>query len=87
MITMARRHKEWAKRARAELLRILGGKCVACGTDVKLTFDCIKPNGDRHHRMDPSARLCFYRKQHKAGNLQILCDACNTAKAATEWIT
>ena len=70
---MARRHKEWAQRARVRLIEKLGGKCSECQTEADLDFDCKEAKGDRHHRMDASARMCFYHKQHKEGNLQLLC--------------
>jgi len=63
--------------------RILGGKCAVCGTTSCLTFDCIVPKGDAHHRMGSLARVGFYRAQMRAGNLQLLCFACNVAKGAS----
>lgn len=77
---MAKRQKEWAKAKRAELMATLGAVCVTCGTTEKLTFDCIQPQGDEHHRKDTSARMSFYRKQHAAGNVQVLCHECNSRK-------
>jgi len=71
---MAKRQKEWARRARFELMFKLGGACFECGTDKHLDFDCIIPQGPAHHRsMDTSQRVSFYRRQHKEGNLQLLC--------------
>jgi len=67
-----------------ELMATLGNACARCKTQENLTFDCIQAQGDRHHKIDTSARMSFYRKQYAIGNLQILCDACNTAKSATE---
>lgn len=70
---MAKRQKEWAKKARFELMFKLGGICSVCGTDKNLDFDCIEPQGPFHHRIEPSHRMSFYRRQHKEGNLQLLC--------------
>jgi len=70
---MAKRQKEWARKAKFELLFKLGGACVECGTDKHLDFDCIIPQGDAHHRLDTARRLSFYRRQHQEGNLQLLC--------------
>lgn len=78
---MGARQKEWARRARAKLKEELGGCCVQCGTKRKLTFDCIVPVGEGHHRMDTSARMSFYHGQHVAKNLQILCKKHNEQKA------
>lgn len=71
---MAKRQKEWARKARFELMFKLGGACSVCGTDKELDFDCIIPQGPAHHRdMDTSHRMSFYRRQFKQGNLQLLC--------------
>lgn len=81
---MGARQKEWARRKRVELTELLGGKCAQCGSTEGLEFDCKQACGDRHHRMDTSARMSFYRAQHKAGNLQLLCSPCNTRKSGDE---
>jgi len=78
---MAARQKDWARRAKAALMELLGGKCVKCGTTEDLTFDCIIPRGDEHHKYDTSARICFYRRQHyEHQNVQILCRPHNEEK-------
>lgn len=81
---MSKRHKAWARAQRAILLEQLGGKCVECGTTENLTFDCIEPQGDRHHKLDTSARMSFYRRQLWLNNLQVLCQKHNSKKAARE---
>ena len=81
---MSARIKSWARRARVRLLIVLGNRCVHCGATSCLTFDCIKPMGDAHHRMSTDQRMCYYHKQARAGNLQILCADCNTRKSARE---
>lgn len=81
---MSRRHKLLARTHRAQLLLELGNLCVQCGSGSDLTFDCIIPQGHLHHSMDASARMYFYRKQHRAGNIQILCRRCNGRKGAVE---
>lgn len=77
---MAARQKAWARRARSRLLEALGGACAWCGSSKGLTFDCVISQGDTHHRKDTSARMSFYHRQARAGNLQILCHACNSQK-------
>jgi len=52
-----------------------------CGATESLEFDCIEPRGDRHHRMDSSARMSFYHQQHRLGNLQVLCSHHNNLKS------
>lgn len=80
---MAKRQKVWAAKARDALAAKLGGKCVKCGTTEKLTFDCIIPQGDEHHKMSFDRRISFYRAQDKIGNLQLLCKPHNDAKGDT----
>lgn len=78
---MSKRNKEWAKRARAALLDLLGGKCAYCGATEQLTFDCIEHQGHDHHARSTDQRMNFYRRQHyERGNIQILCLSCNGMK-------
>ena len=81
---MAKAQKEWARRKRSELLELLGNVCAHCGTTENLEFDCISPRGDRHHRGEASQRMCFYRRQFREGNLQVLCNVCNGRKGDEE---
>lgn len=81
---MGMRQKEWARKARKALKGKLGGCCAICGSKRNLEFDCIQPQGHAHHWAEPSTRLCFYRKQYAAGNLQILCRACHIPKSRQE---
>lgn len=81
---MAKYHKAWARRKRLELMFKLGGCCAWCGTSRNLTFDCKHPQGDTHHRYDPSQRMSFYHRQHREGNVQILCKRCNTKKSVSD---
>lgn len=78
------RQVRWARAKRAWMVSVLGGKCVACGSDACLTFDCIRPTGGRHHRLSSVARITFYMEQMRRGNLQVLCHDCNSAKGAGE---
>ncbi len=82
--TMAKRHKEWARRRRSLLILELGSKCALCGSIENLEFDCIKSCGDAHHKYDTSHRMSFYHKQHRLLNLQLLCAKCNNKKAHRE---
>lgn len=82
---MGRRQKQRAKERRIELMMVLGYCCAHCGSEEKLEFDCIVPRGHAHHRMDTSARMCFYWREHlQHRNIQILCASCNTKKSANE---
>jgi 5-methylcytosine-specific restriction endonuclease McrA len=81
---VGKRQKAWAREARRRLIETLGGVCAECGTTEKLELDCIIPQGDDHHKFDQSARMCFYNAQHRAGNLQVLCDKHNNLKSLKE---
>jgi hypothetical protein len=76
---MAKRQRVWAKKARLQLRRELGMKCNQCGSRDyrKLEFDLINPaaveNPAKHHKMEFSWRISFYRQQSKNGNVQLLC--------------
>lgn len=74
----------WARNARFKLMFELGGQCARCGKVKELEFDCIVPQGHVHHRLGVSSRMVFYRRQHKAGNLQILCRVCNNKKSVSD---
>lgn len=82
---MGKHQKARAKARRIELMMLLGYQCAKCGAEEELEFDCIKPQGDSHHRYDTSQRMCFYFKQYRQGNLQILCSSCHRKKTVEEW--
>lgn len=65
-------------------MALLGKRCTACGSLEDLTFDCIVARGSKHHSMEWSHRMSFYRAEAKDGNLQVLCNACNSRKRASE---
>ena len=81
---VGKRQRVWADRARFDLRERLGGVCVHCGSEKNLEFDCIEPQGDRHHRMESSIRVSFYRKEFRRNNLQLLCRECHIRKSLTE---
>ncbi len=85
---MSKQVKLWATKAKTELIEKLGSECAVCGTVFDLQFDCIEPCGDAHHKMSQDQRICFYRKQDKIGNVQLLCKAHHlekTLKEGQEW--
>lgn len=73
-----------ARDLRAELVRVLGGKCARCPRTENLHCDCITPQGAAHHFMPWPQRVRFYWQQHLKGNLQLLCPQCHVAKTAAE---
>jgi len=78
---MPNRQTLWSRVARNRLRDALGRACAACGGKDDLEFDCIKPQGDSHHRVGILGRTCFYRQQHAQGNLQLLCSRCHLIKS------
>jgi hypothetical protein len=60
---------------------ILGGKCTCCRSLDNLQFDCIDPQGHAHHGGSAPERICYYRRQMLAGNVQLLCGSCNALKS------
>lgn len=81
---MGKKQKDWARRARSLLMWLLGDACATCGSTKNLEFDCIKPQGDAHHKYDTSHRMSFYRQQYDKGNLQIQCAKCHNKKTAKD---
>jgi hypothetical protein len=84
LMTKLSRNARWARISRANLREVLGGKCSICMSESDLEFDCIKPMGDKHHKMASHARVTFYRRQHLANNLQLLCKWCHARKTAAD---
>ena len=78
---MSKRHKARARSVRHQLFDLLGKRCKHCGTDKDLTFDCITPQGHKHHAHDTDRRMRFYCAQFLDGNLQVLCGSCNARKS------
>lgn len=76
------RQVAWAQATREKLINILGGKCAHCAATVCLTFDCIVPTGDAHHRLSSVGRVTYYKREMARGNIQLLCSACNSRKGA-----
>lgn len=72
---------KWARRKRIELALALGGRCRKCGATDDLTFDCIKPKDEGHHKLSSVNRMTFYAREARAGNLALLCNLCNVAKS------
>lgn len=74
---MGKPQKQWANLAKRALRFLLFNKCYFCGNRHHLEFDCIIPQGDKHHRMESSGRMSFYRKQFRKNNLRLLCEKCH----------
>jgi hypothetical protein len=79
---MAKRQREWARRARVALLIRLGGRCRNCGErDLALLVpNHIDPNTrtwDTHKLKSITERIPKYHADEKAGLLECLCVDCN----------
>ena len=75
------RQVEWARRERERLVKLMGGRCVRCGTDQDLQFD--HRDGLRTwicRDLSRWMRMVLYRREHAEGKLQLLCSACNRLK-------
>jgi 5-methylcytosine-specific restriction endonuclease McrA len=81
---MPSRQVIWAARARFTLRFQLGDCCAICSSTRNLEFDCIQPQGHAHHAAGVIHRTVFYRKQHREGNLQLLCKRCHKKKSVAE---
>jgi len=74
---MARRQREWAKRARLALIHALGGKCTACGRDDCLTIDHINGRDWDIRAVGSAWRISIYRWEAANGRVRVLCATCN----------
>ena len=83
-LCVATRQVIWARSARARLREALGSYCAKCGATTHLEFHCIVPQGHEHHGAGITARTCFYRRQHRNHNLQLLCPECHAIATALE---
>jgi 5-methylcytosine-specific restriction endonuclease McrA len=73
----------YAIRKRDAIFEVLGTKCAACGANENLEFDVIVPQDmpkSHHGDFSFAQRMVFYCRQLSAGNLQVLCSACNSRK-------
>lgn len=82
------RNSRFAMRVRDEIHERHGNCCAMCKRtklEVKLHIDCIVPRGNKHHRkLGWDQRMRFYLQQEKDGNIQLLCEQCNSIKGTVE---
>lgn len=77
---MGKRQRDWAAGQRKRLSSQLGGVCNACGATDDLQFHVIGGGHQRHHGLDPSRRMSFYRKMARLGKVRLLCRSCHAAE-------
>ena len=78
---MAKRQREWAKRAREALIAALGGRCVLCDATNCLTIEHVDGRNWNLQRVDQSWRMSIYRREAAEGRLTVLCIVCNSAQS------
>ena len=78
---MGLRQRKWARKTKLRLRTALGNRCVICHSQSNLEFDCVLPLGDNHGKKEYSWRMSIYNRQHRDGNLQLLCDFCHNLKS------
>jgi len=74
---MGKRQKEWARRAKDQLIVDLGGACVLCGSDVELHIDHPFGRDWQPRKLEFSHRISRYRQEYKMGLVCLLCAECN----------
>ena len=78
---MGLRQKDWARRERARLIEMLGGRCVDCGATEGLEFDHRAPRTWVARRTDQSGRISRIRRELSEGvPIDLRCAACNKRK-------
>jgi hypothetical protein len=81
---MSKSAKDWARRARFQLIMELGGKCAEpeCGETEyeKLTIDHIYGKDYETTGLSTDQRMCRYLKEHKLGLIRCLCLVCNSKR-------
>lgn len=77
---MAKRQRVWARKAYEKLILELGGRCAQCGSLSGLSVDHIEEKGYVACKLEWSHRISVYRREAKAGLLQVLCVKCNCKK-------
>ena len=70
----------YTQERREALRKALGNVCKHCKATGKLHFDCVYPQGHAHHQMGSRDRIIFYEREHKRGNIQLLCARCHSLK-------
>lgn len=74
------RRVAWARRRRQELIALLGGQCVDCGTTSDLEFDHTHPRDWEPRKLNRWHRMSRYWRDYLAGILTIRCRSCNARK-------
>lgn len=80
-VTMALSKREQRRRnyhkARKQLIKELGGKCVCCGTKNRLEFHHKEPRDWDPHKTSRWVRLARYRREAEEGKVELRCRHCN----------
>jgi hypothetical protein len=75
------RQVAWARRERAKLITLLGGKCEKCGESdpANLEFNHTSPRNWEPRKHSQWGRIFRYRRDYAAGILNLLCRSCNAS--------
>lgn len=76
-------HRKYYAKRKKEYVKLLGGKCVKCGSVDKLQFDHI----DKNSRNFKIAKIMKRKKEFVLKELkkcQLLCDSCHRKKSIKE---
>lgn len=67
------------RRYRAELIKMLGGKCKKCGAETKLEPHHISPRTWQSREKWAITRLLIYLREAREGAVVLLCRGCNAS--------
>jgi 5-methylcytosine-specific restriction endonuclease McrA len=62
---------------RSNLIQIMGGTCVRCGSSEKLEFHHVRKRTWVARNVSRWRRMIFYEDEYRDGLLELLCSYCN----------
>lgn len=71
--------KEWKKNRKNQLIELLGGKCILCGSTENLEFDHINPK-KKTFKIMLNITYPIDRLKKELKNCQLLCHDCHRQK-------
>lgn len=86
MATMKASCSRWAEckriieARRRNLIQIMGGTCVRCGSSEKLEFHHVTARKWVARKVSRWRRMQFYEDEYRDGLLELLCSYCNKVR-------